>query len=69
MAVGRHDLSFDAYSIQDLEALADIELLRDTRTANVHGATAERCESTGGSLASGVSDLAPGTEWDGAMRS
>ena len=69
VAIGRHDLSFDAYSIQHLEALADIKLLRDTRTANVHGATAERCELTGGSLASGVSDLAPSTKWDGAMRS
>ena len=57
------------HSIQDLEVLADTKLLRDIRTAGVHGAAAERCESTGGPLARRVSGLAPGTEWDGAMRS
>ena len=66
--MGRHGLSFGAHSIQDLEALADTELLH-IRTASVHGATAERWELTGGSLARGVSGLAPGTERDGVMRS
>ena len=65
----RYDLSFEAHSIEDLEALADTEPLREIRTAGVHGATAEGCESTGGSLGRGVSGLAPGAEWDGAMRS
>ena len=69
VAVGRHDLSFEAYSIQDLEALADTKLLQDIRTASVYGATAESFELTGGSVARGVSGLAPGTEWDGAMQS
>ena len=69
MAIGRHDLSFEAHSIQDLEALADTELLWGIQTACVHGATAESCELTGDSLARGVSGLALGTDWDGAMRS
>ena len=34
VAIGRHDLSFETHSIQDLEALADTELLRDIRTAS-----------------------------------
>ena len=69
VAIGRHDLSFEAYSIQGLEALADTKLLQDIRTASVYGATAESFELTGGSLARGVSGLGPGTERDGAMRS
>ena len=69
VAIGRHDLPLEAHSTQDLEALADTELLRDIRTASVHGAMAGRCELTGGSLARGVSGLASGTEWGGAMRS
>ena len=69
VAIGRHDLSFEAHSIQDLEALADTESLRDIRTASVHGTAAERCELVGGSLARRVSGLAPGPELDGAMRS
>ena len=67
--IGRHDLPFGAHSIQDLGVLADTELLRDIRTASVHGAMAERCNLTGGSLARGISGLAPGTEWDGTMQS
>ena len=34
VAIGRQDLSFEAYSIQDLEALADTEVLQNIRTAN-----------------------------------
>ena len=39
MAIGRHDLSLEAHSIQDLGALADTELLRDIRTATTHATT------------------------------
>ena len=69
VAIARHDLSFEEHSIQDLEALADIELLRNIRTASVRGATAERCGLTEGLLAGGIFYLAPGSERDGAMRS
>ena len=31
VAIGRHDLSFESHSIQDLDALADAELLWDVR--------------------------------------
>ena len=31
VAIGKHDLSFEAHSIQDLDALADAELLWDVR--------------------------------------
>ena len=69
VAIGRHEISSEAHSIQDPEALADTELLRDIRTATVHVATAKRYELTGGLLARGVPSLAPGTERDGTMRS
>ena len=31
VAIGKHDLSFESHSIQDLDALADAELLWDVR--------------------------------------
>ena len=31
VAIGKHDLSFESHSIQDLDALADVELLWDVR--------------------------------------
>ena len=31
VAIGKHDLSFDSHSIQDLDALADVELLWDVQ--------------------------------------
>ena len=31
VAIGKHDLSFESHSIQDLDALADIELISDVR--------------------------------------
>ena len=31
VAIGKHDLSFESHSIQDLDVLADIELLWDVR--------------------------------------
>ena len=31
VAIGKHDLSFESHSIQDLDALADVKLLRDVR--------------------------------------
>ena len=31
VGIGKHDLSFEAHSMQDLDALADAELLRDVR--------------------------------------
>ena len=36
VAIGKYDLSFESHSIQDLNALADVELLWD-----VHGEGAE----------------------------
>ena len=65
VAIGKHGPFFDAHSVQDLEVLAT----SGHPNACVHGATVERCEPTGGSLARGVSGLGPGTERGGAMRS
>ena len=31
VAIGKHDLSFESHSIQDLDALADVELRWDVR--------------------------------------
>ena len=31
VAIGKHDLSFESHSIQDLDVLADVELLWDVR--------------------------------------
>ena len=31
VTIGKHDLSFESHSIQDLDALADVELLWDVR--------------------------------------
>ena len=31
VAIGKHNLSFESHSIQDLDALADVELLWDVR--------------------------------------
>ena len=31
VAIGKHDLSFESHSIQDLAALADVKLLWDVR--------------------------------------
>ena len=31
VAIGKHDLSFESHSIQDLDALGDVELLWDVR--------------------------------------
>ena len=31
VAIGKHDLSFESHSIQDLDSLADVELLWDVR--------------------------------------
>ena len=47
VAIGKHDLSFEAHSIQDLDALADAELLRDVRGEG--GETRQRNELSVGS--------------------
>ena len=31
VAIGKHDLSFESHSLQDLDALVDVELLWDVR--------------------------------------
>ena len=31
VAIGKHDLTFESHSIQDLDALPDVELLSDVR--------------------------------------
>ena len=66
VAIGKHDLTFEAGSVQNLEALADTELLREIGTANTHNATASRALRITGRFAC-KSGLAPGTERGGAM--
>ena len=42
VAIGKHDLSFESHSIQDLDALADAELLWDVRSEGAETRQRER---------------------------
>ena len=43
VAIGKHDLSFESHSIQDLDALADVELLWDVRGEGAKTQQREPC--------------------------
>ena len=42
VAIGKHDLSFESHSTQDLDALADVELLWDVRREGAETRQRER---------------------------
>ena len=69
VVIGRHDLSFEAHSVQDLEALADTELYFGTSEPLACMAQRQNVgELAGGSLARAVPGVTPGAKRDCAMR-